>query len=72
VVSEAEDKDTLTVSKETAEQYGLKSVSDLEPVADPRPNSRTHTWRSDMSRCDELQSRAPVRGQLEGCLPMLT
>ncbi|MEU6133574.1 ABC transporter substrate-binding protein [Nocardioides sp. NPDC047086] len=31
--SEAEDKDTLTVSKETAEKYSLKSIEDLAPVA---------------------------------------
>lgn len=31
--SEAEDKDTLTVSKETADKYSLKSIEDLAPVA---------------------------------------
>ncbi len=31
--SEAEDKDTLTVSKETASKYSLKSIEDLAPVA---------------------------------------
>lgn len=31
--SSAEDKDTLVVTKETAEKYGLKSIADLEPVA---------------------------------------
>jgi osmoprotectant transport system substrate-binding protein len=32
--SEAEDKDTLTVTSETAEKYDLESIADLEPVAD--------------------------------------
>ncbi len=32
--SEAEDKDTLTVTQETAEEYDLTSIADLEPVAD--------------------------------------
>ncbi|MCH1864998.1 ABC transporter substrate-binding protein [Nocardioides sp. CFH 31398] len=32
--SEAEDKDTLTVTQETAEEYDLASIADLEPVAD--------------------------------------
>lgn len=31
--SEAEDKDTLSVTQETAEQYDLASIADLEPVA---------------------------------------
>jgi osmoprotectant transport system substrate-binding protein len=31
--SAAEDKDTLTVSQETADEYSLKSIADLEPVA---------------------------------------
>lgn len=31
--SEAEDKDTLTVTQETAEEYDLTSIADLEPVA---------------------------------------
>ena len=31
--SEAEDKDTLTVSQETAEKYSLKTIEDLAPVA---------------------------------------
>ncbi|NQX13047.1 ABC transporter substrate-binding protein [Microbacteriaceae bacterium VKM Ac-2855] len=32
-MSEAEDKDTLVVTPETAEKYGLTSIADLEPVA---------------------------------------
>lgn len=32
--SAAEDKDTLTVTAETAEEYDLSSIADLEPVAD--------------------------------------
>lgn len=32
--SEAEDKDTLTVSKETATKHSLKSIEDLAPVAE--------------------------------------
>lgn len=32
--SAAEDKDTLTVTKETAEEYGLSTIEDLQPVAD--------------------------------------
>ena len=32
--SEAEDKDTLTVTSETAEKYDLAAIPDLEPVAD--------------------------------------
>ncbi|WP_299054013.1 ABC transporter substrate-binding protein [uncultured Nocardioides sp.] len=32
--SEAEDKDTLTVTQETAEEFDLASIADLEPVAD--------------------------------------
>lgn len=32
--SEAEDKDTLTVTSETAEEYDLDSIDDLQPVAD--------------------------------------
>lgn len=32
--SEAEDKDTLTVTQETAEKYDLETIADLEPVAD--------------------------------------
>lgn len=32
--SEAEDKDTLTVTPETAEEFDLESIADLEPVAD--------------------------------------
>ncbi|GAA1908345.1 ABC transporter substrate-binding protein [Nocardioides lentus] len=32
--STAEDKDTLTVTRETAEEYDLESMADLEPVAD--------------------------------------
>ncbi len=31
--SEAEDKDTLTVTSDTAEEYGLSTIADLEPVA---------------------------------------
>jgi len=31
--SPAEDKDTLTVTGETAKKYGLKSIADLKPVA---------------------------------------
>lgn len=31
--SDAEDKDTLTVTKETAEEYDLTTIADLEPVA---------------------------------------
>lgn len=31
--SEAQDKDTLTVTSETAEKYDLESIADLEPVA---------------------------------------
>jgi glycine betaine/choline ABC-type transport system substrate-binding protein/predicted Ser/Thr protein kinase len=29
----AEDKDTVTVTKQTAERYGLRTIADLEPVA---------------------------------------
>ena len=32
--SAAEDKDTLTVTKETAEEYSLSTIEDLQPVAD--------------------------------------
>jgi osmoprotectant transport system substrate-binding protein len=32
--SDAEDKDTLSVTKETAEEYGLTSIADLADVAD--------------------------------------
>jgi len=32
--SEAEDKDTLTVTGDTAEEYDLETIADLEPVAD--------------------------------------
>lgn len=32
--SEAEDKDTLSVTAETAEEYSLTSIADLEPIAD--------------------------------------
>jgi osmoprotectant transport system substrate-binding protein len=32
--SPAEDKDTLTVSQETADKYSLKTIDDLKPVAD--------------------------------------
>ncbi|MCH1864999.1 ABC transporter substrate-binding protein [Nocardioides sp. CFH 31398] len=32
--STAEDKDTLTVTRETAEEYDLRSMADLEPIAD--------------------------------------
>jgi osmoprotectant transport system substrate-binding protein len=32
--SEAEDKDTLTVTSETAEEYDLEAIPDLEPIAD--------------------------------------
>lgn len=32
--SEAEDKDTLTVTGETAEEFDLEAIPDLEPVAD--------------------------------------
>jgi osmoprotectant transport system substrate-binding protein len=31
--SDAEDKDTLTVTRATADQYGLETIEDLEPVA---------------------------------------
>ncbi|WP_299037046.1 ABC transporter substrate-binding protein [uncultured Pseudokineococcus sp.] len=31
--SEAEDKDTVTVRRETAEEYGLETIGDLAPVA---------------------------------------
>ncbi|MCA0145308.1 ABC transporter substrate-binding protein [Blastococcus sp. LR1] len=32
--SDAEDKDTLTVTQETADEYGLETIADLVPVAD--------------------------------------
>jgi osmoprotectant transport system substrate-binding protein len=32
--SEAEDKDTLSVTSETADEYDLETIEDLEPVAD--------------------------------------
>jgi osmoprotectant transport system substrate-binding protein len=32
-ISEAQDKDILAVTAETAEEYGLEKISDLEPVA---------------------------------------
>lgn len=32
--SDAEDKDTLSVTQDTAEEYDLASIADLEPVAD--------------------------------------
>jgi osmoprotectant transport system substrate-binding protein len=29
----AEDKDSITVTKQTADKYNLKSIADLQPVA---------------------------------------
>lgn len=43
--SDAEDKDTLTVTKETAEEYDLKTIDDLKPVADELVVGAGPEWR---------------------------
>ncbi|GAA4121313.1 ABC transporter substrate-binding protein [Nocardioides fonticola] len=43
--SDAEDKDTLTVTAETAEKYGLSSIADLTPVADQLVVGAGPEWR---------------------------
>lgn len=43
--SAAEDKDTLTVTQETAEEYGLSSIEDLQPVADQLVVGAGPEWR---------------------------
>lgn len=43
--SAAEDKDTLTVTPETAEKYDLASIEDLQPVADQLVVGAGPEWR---------------------------
>lgn len=43
--SDAEDKDTLTVTQETAEEYDLASIADLAPVADELVVGAGAEWR---------------------------
>jgi osmoprotectant transport system substrate-binding protein len=43
--SDAEDKDTLTVTQETAEKYDLETIEDLEPVADELVVGAGPEWR---------------------------
>lgn len=43
--SEAEDKDTLTVTRKTAEKYDLASIPDLKPVADRLVIGAGPEWR---------------------------
>lgn len=43
--SAAEDKDTLTVTSETAQKYSLSSIADLEPVADQLTVGAGPEWR---------------------------
>jgi len=44
--SAAEDKDTLTVTQETSDEYGLASITDLEPVADELVIGAGPEWRN--------------------------
>lgn len=44
--SAAEDKDTLTVTQETADTYDLSSIADLEPVADELVVGAGPEWRN--------------------------
>ena len=43
--SGAEDKDTLTVTQETADEYSLSTIEDLEPVADKLVVGAGAEWR---------------------------
>jgi len=43
--SAAEDKDTLTVTQETADEYGLSTIEDLQPVADQLVVGAGPEWR---------------------------
>ncbi|GAA4707191.1 ABC transporter substrate-binding protein [Nocardioides conyzicola] len=43
--SAAEDKDTLTVTKETADKYSLSTIEDLKPVADKLVVGAGAEWR---------------------------
>lgn len=43
--SDAEDKDTLTVTQETADEYGLETIADLEPVAGDLVVGAGPEWR---------------------------
>lgn len=43
--SAAEDKDTLTVTQETADKYDLASIADLQPVADKLVVGAGPEWR---------------------------
>ncbi|WP_134740298.1 ABC transporter substrate-binding protein [Nocardioides sp. 503] len=43
--SAAEDKDTLTVTKETADEYSLSTIEDLQPVADKLVVGAGPEWR---------------------------
>ncbi|MEV7607750.1 ABC transporter substrate-binding protein [Paenarthrobacter sp. NPDC089322] len=54
--SEAEDKDVLTVKKETAEQYNLKTIEDLQPVAKELVLGGPPEWKTRLNGVAGLKS----------------
>ncbi|MBT2512581.1 ABC transporter substrate-binding protein [Arthrobacter sp. ISL-30] len=54
--SEAEDKDVLTVKKETAEKYNLKTISDLQPVAKELVLGGPPEWKTRLNGVAGLKS----------------
>lgn len=54
--SEAEDKDVLTVKKETAEQYKLKTIEDLQPVAKELVLGGPPEWKTRLNGVAGLKS----------------
>ncbi|WP_369745365.1 ABC transporter substrate-binding protein [Paenarthrobacter sp. AMU7] len=54
--SEAEDKDVLTVKKEIAEQYKLKTIEDLQPVAKELVLGGPPEWKTRLNGVAGLKS----------------
>ncbi|QDG68557.1 MULTISPECIES: ABC transporter substrate-binding protein [unclassified Pseudarthrobacter] len=54
--SEAEDKDVLSVKKETADKYNLKSISDLQPVAKELVLGGPPEWKTRLNGVAGLKS----------------
>lgn len=54
--SEAEDKDVLSVKKETADKYNLKSISDLQPVAKELVLGGPPEWKTRLNGVVGLKS----------------
>jgi osmoprotectant transport system substrate-binding protein len=58
--STAEDKDSVTVTKETADKYNLKSIADLQPVAGQLTLGGPPEWKTRQTGAPGLKAKYNV------------